>query len=704
MKREEARQKAEALVAAMTLEEKASQMLYESPAIERLGIPSYNWWNEALHGVARAGLSTVFPQSIGLSASFDPEVMKMVGTVVGEEGRLKNLLYRSENDRDIYKGLTFWSPNINIVRDPRWGRAHESYGEDPCLNALMGIPFVKGIQEYADGREGLQAAACAKHFAVHSGPESIRHGFNAVTSEKDLRETYLPAFEKLVKDAKVAGVMSAYNAVNGTPTSANHRLLRDILRDEWGFEGYTVSDCGAVSDISEKRHFGYTRTEAAAVAVEGGCELNCGSVFAYVCQAVQKGLLDEKRVDEAVKDLLTIRLMLDLDAPVSKEEGKAAIRAWMKKKPEWDELNERIAEKTMVLLKNDGILPLDHPKTIAVVGPNADSRTVLEGNYHGTAAVMTTVTEGLKAEFPDACLLISQGAHLYREKVESCTNLENDRVSEAKAFARAADVTIAVLGLDPSIEGELGDASNEYAAGDKHDLRLPPSQRALLDGILEATDRVIVVLLSGGALDLGEGQGKVRAILQGWYPGSEGGKAVAGVLSGRVDPSGRLPVTFYRAEDVNWDFSDYAMEGKTYRFFNGEPLYPFGFGLGYRYLTIEKAQKKGSNVFVTVYNANEITTSMPLQVYVKAEEKGLRTPNCQLCAVKAVTLAPGERREIGLEIDPFWEMVVDTDGTRRPVNGELRFFVGDHQPDARSESLCEAAGRQKCVCVGQSDT
>jgi len=418
---------------------------------------------------------------------------------------------------------------------------------------------------------------------------------------------------------------------------------------------------------------------------------------------VQKGLLEEKRVDEAVTDLLTIRLMLDLDEPVSEEEGAEAIRAWMRKKSEWDKLNERIAEKTMVLLKNDGLLPLDHPETIAVVGPNADSRTVLEGNYHGTAAMMTTVAEGLRAEFPDACLLVSQGSHLYRNKVEACTHLENDRVSEARAFARMADVTVAVLGLDPSIEGELGDASNEYAAGDKHDLRLPPSQRALLKGICEVSDRVIVVLLSGGALDLGDCRDKVRAILQGWYPGSEGGKAVAGVLSGRVDPTGRLPVTFYHAEDVSWDFSDYAMEGKTYRFFKGEPLYSFGFGMSYRYLTIEKAEIKGSSVYVTLRNSHDVTVSMPLQLYVKAEEEGLRTPNFQLCTVKMASLLPGESRTVALKADPFWAMAVGEDGKRRPVNGTLRYYVGDHLPDARSEALCREEGRQGCVLVDDTE-
>lgn len=690
----EAREKARQTVQQMDLEEKVSQTLYQSPAIERLGIPAYNWWNEALHGVARAGLSTVFPQSIGLAATFNKEVLRQVGQVIGEEGRIKNRIYRSEDDRSIYKGLTYWSPNINIVRDPRWGRAHESYGEDPCLNAAMGTEFVKGIQ--GDG-EGLQAAACAKHFAVHSGPEAIRHGFNAETSEKDLRETYLPAFERLVKDAKVAGVMSSYNAVNGVPSSANNYLMRTILRDEWGFEGYTVSDCGAISDIYDFLHYTDTKTEAAAEAMKGGCNLNCGTMYAYLLDALRKGLLQESVLDEALENLFTIRYMLDMDEPVKDASHEMAI--WLEKQKEWDQLNEKIAGESLVLLKNDGLLPLstEKTKTIAVIGPNADSREVLKGNYNGTAGETVTLLQGIRREFPMADVLYSEGSHLYRDRVEGCSPLPDDRVSEAKAYASFADVTILALGLDHSIEGEQGDASNEYAAGDKRDVTLPESQKHLLKAVCEVSDNVIVVLLSGGCLDLGEETDKVRAILQGWYPGALGGLALAGAISGRVNPTGRLPVTFYRAEQVSWDFVDYAMEGKTYRFFQGKPGFPFGFGLDYRHLTMIDAEKKDHSIQVTLKNEHEQPVSMALQVYAKAEEEGLRTPNFQLAAIEKPTLEAGETRTVEIKLDDYWLMVVDETGTRRPCRGSLSLYVGDHQPDERSEELAKALGRQPVI-------
>ncbi|MCF0136503.1 MAG: glycoside hydrolase family 3 C-terminal domain-containing protein [Lachnospiraceae bacterium] len=698
MKKQEANLKARELVKQMTREEKVSQMLYTAPAIERLGLPAYNWWNEALHGVARAGLSTVFPQSIALSASYDPQILNDVGSVVGEEGRLKNRIYRSREDRGIYKGLTYWSPNINIVRDPRWGRGHESYGEDPCLNAIMGVAFVKGIQEYRDPSmkdKGLQAAACAKHFAVHSGPEGIRHGFDSKATPKELSETYLPAFEKLVKDADVAGVMSSYNAVNGVPTSASSFLLRETLRDKWGFEGYTVSDCGAISDIYHHHHYKDTLSEAAAAAVEGGCDLNCGNMYGHLLEALEKGQLEEKYVDEAVERLLTIRFMLDMDEDPQPEK---AMEEWVGKLREWKQLNRRIAESCIVLLKNDGILPLkEAPETIAIVGPDAAVHTVLEGNYHGTAADYVTVAKGIAEVYPESNLLISEGAHLYKDRVENCSPLPGDRISEAAAFASFADVTFAVVGLDPCIEGEAGDASNEYAAGDKHDLHLPASQQAMLEAVCEASDNVVVILMSGGALELGNLNDKVRAVIQGWYPGSEGGRAIANVICGKVNPTGRLPLTFYYNEQVSWDFSDYHTDGKTYRFFKGKPLYPFGFGIGYEYLTMESARRKGNSVYVDLKNQLDHPVAMPLQLYVKAEEEGLETPNFQLVAVNKILLEPGQKTTAVLEADPFWTMVVEEDGTRRPCRGKLTFFVGDHQPDERSEELCRQQGRQSCI-------
>ena len=681
----EAKERAAALVSQMTLEEKTSQMLYQAPAIPRLGLPSYNWWNEALHGVARAGMSTVFPQSIGLSATFDPELMEQIGKATGEEGRIKNEIYRSEGERGIYKGLTYWSPNINIVRDPRWGRAHESYGEDPCLNAIMGTAFVKGRQ--GPGPE-LQAAACVKHFAVHSGPEETRHGFDAECDERDLRETYLPAFERIVKDAKVAGVMGAYNALNGVPVCASSKLQQEILRDEWGFEGYTVSDCGAISDISAMHHYKATKVEAAAEAVKTGCDLNCGTMYGYLLEAVEKGYLEEKCVDEAVIRLMTIRNLLDMDSPDTN--AKLAIDTWIEKQQQWAGLNLKAAEESMVLLKNNGILPLDNPKTVAVIGPNSRNMGALEGNYHGTADKMTTVYEGIKQLLPESTVLVTEGCHLYKNKIEGCA-LPDDQLAEAVAFARYADVAVVCLGLDPSIEGELGDASNEYAAGDKHSLYLPDSQRRMLKAICEVNDHVIVVLMSGGALELGEEQDKVAAVLQAWYPGAVGGEAVAKVLAGQANPVGRLPVTFYYNDQVDWDFEDYHMEGKTYRFFKGEPLYPFGYGLSYRKLTLSDLKAEAGKAVFTACNPHSLETTMPVQVYVKITEDGVRTPNFQLVAAQQLTLSANEKREVEIELPAYWLQVVQEDGVRRDAKGEIQLFVGDHQPDTRSEKLCGEA-------------
>lgn len=689
MNQAEAKERAKALVSQMTLEEKTSQMLYTAPAIPRLGLPAYNWWNEALHGVARAGLSTVFPQSIGLAATFDPELLQQVGQAIGEEGRLKNEIYRSEGERGIYKGLTYWSPNINIVRDPRWGRAHETYGEDPFLTASLGTAFVKGMQ--GPGPE-LQAAACVKHLAAHSGPEETRHGFDAEVSEQDLRETYLPAFERVVKNAKVAGVMGAYNAINGVPCCANSKLQQQILRDEWGFEGYTVSDCGAISDISEMHHYKPTKVEAAAEAVQNGCDLNCGSMYGYLLEAVEKGLLSEKTIDEAVTRLMTIRLLLDMDQP--DVDGKKAIKTWLDKQKEWACLNLTAAEKSMVLLKNNGILPLQNPKTVAVIGPNARSAAALEGNYHGTAESMTTIYAGLKQLLPESEFLVTEGCHLYKDRLEGCAQ-PDDQLAEAVAFARYADVSVLCLGLDPSIEGELGDASNEYAAGDKHSLYLPESQRRLLKAVCEVSEQVIVVLLSGGALDLGEEEEKTAAVLQAWYPGAMGGLAAAEVLTGKVNPTGRLPVTFYYNQQISWDFEDYHMEGKTYRFFHGEPLYPFGFGLSYRTLQLSDLAAEPQKASFTVYNPWDQPTAMPMQIYVKIEEEGVRTPNYQLVAAMQLELAPREKRRVEAELPAYWLQVVEKSGKRRPARGHIQVFVGDHQPDTRSEQLSQT----RCLSV-----
>ena len=449
MDRAQARKKAEALVAKMTIEERAGQLKYDAPAIERLGIPTYNWWNEALHGVARAGTATVFPQAIGCAAMFDEEEMQKIADVIAEEGRAKYNAFSKEEDRDIYKGLTFWSPNINIFRDPRWGRGHETYGEDPFLTARLGVSFIKGLQ--GDG-ETMKVAACAKHFAVHSGPEAIRHEFDAVVSQKDLYETYLPAFEAAVKEGGVEAVMGGYNRTNGEPSCGSKTLLKKILREDWGFEGHVVSDCWAIQDFHQFHKVTNGPKESAQMALEAGCDLNCGCTYAYIMAALQDGLVTEEQITEACIRVFTTRFLLGMfdgseydDIPYEVVECK-----------EHRNLAVEAAHKGMVLLKNDGILPLDKRKirTIGVVGPNANNRIALQGNYHGTSSRYVTVLEGIQKEVEDDCrVYYAEGSHMYKDTMENLA-WKDDRISEAVITAKQCDVTIVVLGLDELMEGQ----------------------------------------------------------------------------------------------------------------------------------------------------------------------------------------------------------------------------------------------------------
>ncbi len=460
--REEARRKAEELVSRMTLEEKASQLKYDAPAIPRLGIPAYNWWNEALHGVARAGTATVFPQAIGLAAMFDEEAQEEIGSVIAEEARAKYNGQSAHGDRDIYKGLTVWSPNINIFRDPRWGRGHETYGEDPYLTTRLGIRFIQGLQ--GKGKY-LKTAACSKHFAVHSGPEAERHHFDARVGKKDMFETYLPAFEATVKEAGVESVMGAYNRVNGEPACGSKTLLKDILRDRWGFEGHVVSDCWAISDFHNHHMVTATAPESAALAMQNGCDLNCGNTYLHILEALKEGLVTEEQITTACVRLMTTRYLLGLfdedceynAIPVTETDTDAHA-----------ELALKAAEKSMVLLENDGTLPLNPEKirTIAVIGPNADSVPALEGNYNGTSSRYVTFLRGIRDYARDHGIrvLYSLGSHLYKDRTSGLAQAE-DRLAEAAMYAEIADVTVACVGLDATLEGEEGDTGNEYTAG-----------------------------------------------------------------------------------------------------------------------------------------------------------------------------------------------------------------------------------------------
>ena len=463
--REEARKRAQDLVSRMTLEEKASQLRYDAPAIPRLGVPAYNWWNEGLHGVARAGVATSFPQAIGMAAAFDTGLMQMVGDVIAEEGRAKYNAYSARDDRDIYKGLTFWSPNVNIFRDPRWGRGHETYGEDPYLTGELGSAFVKGLQ--GDG-EYLKAAACAKHFAVHSGPEAVRHQFDARVSKKDLYETYLPAFEKLVKEADVEAVMGAYNRTNGEPCCGSRTLIQDILREEWGFQGHYVSDCWAIRDFHEHHMVTDTAEESAAMALKNGCDVNCGNTYLHLLKACQDGLVTEEEIGKAAERLFTTRFLLGL----FDETGYDGIGYDRLECAEHVETAARATAESLVLLKNNGILPLkkEDIRAIGVIGPNADSRSALIGNYHGTSSRYITVLEGIQDYVPEGTrVYYSEGCHLFRDRVEGLA-WRQDRISEALSVAKNSDVVILCLGLDETLEGEEGDTGNSYASGDKADL------------------------------------------------------------------------------------------------------------------------------------------------------------------------------------------------------------------------------------------
>ena len=685
MNRDEARKKAQELVSRMTLEEKASQLRYDAPAIKRLGIPAYNWWNEGLHGVARAGQATVFPQAIGMAATFDRDCVAEMADIVATEGRAKYNAYSSEEDRDIYKGLTFWSPNVNIFRDPRWGRGHETYGEDPYLTKELGVAFVKALQ---GNGETMKAAACAKHFAVHSGPEAIRHEFDAKASAKDMEETYLPAFESLVEEADVEAVMGAYNRTNGEPCCGSPALQKK-LRGDWKFQGHFVSDCWAIRDFHEHHMVTNTAYESAALAINNGCDLNCGNTYLHIMKAYEKGLVTEERITESAVRLFTTRYLLGLfDGSeydnISYREVESA---------EHLAAAEKAAAKSFVLLKNNGILPLkkEDIKTIGIVGPNADSRKALIGNYHGTASRYITIQEGIQDYVgEDVRILSSVGSELFRDRTEPLA-FSRDRLAEAKIVAENSDVVILCVGLDETLEGEEGDTGNSYASGDKESLKLPQSQIDLMEAMAGSGKPVVLCLMAGSDLDLSYAREHFDAILVLWYPGAEGGKAAAKVLFGETAPTGKLPVTFYESLEELPDFEDYTMEGRTYRYMKGKAQYPFGYGLTYGKLELTNAeiQKKGSGaeVVVTVHNREEREVTETLQIYVRSVESPCAPLHPSLSAFARITVRPGKTMEKTLVLDERAFTVVDEKGQRQAASGAFEVYAGFSQPDERSVEL-----------------
>ncbi|MBR1905717.1 MAG: glycoside hydrolase family 3 C-terminal domain-containing protein [Clostridiales bacterium] len=701
MDRNKARKRAEELVSKMTVEEAASQLRFDAPAIERLGVPEYNWWNEALHGVARAGTATSFPQSIALGATFDQELLGKIGETIATEGRAKyNEISANMGDRDIYKGLTFWSPNVNVFRDPRWGRGQETYGEDPYLISRLAIPFIKGIQ--GEG-EYMKAAACAKHFVVHSGPEAKRHEFDVEPSKKDLRETYLPAFEACVKEAGVESVMGAYNRVNGEPC-CGHSFIKDIIRDEWGFEGHFVSDCWAIRDFHEHHKVTKNSEESAALALKKGCDLNCGCTYVHLMKAYNKGLVTEAQIRESAVRLFTTRFLLGL-FDKTEYDGLTYLDV---ETEENIALAKRASDEAVVMLKNNGILPLDAGKTkvISVIGPNADARRPLMGNYYGTSSEYITAIEGIrKAAGSNVRILYSEGCDLSNTKPDPLSR-DYNTIAEAKAVMSRSDLVILCIGLNETLEGEEGDQGNQYASGDKNDLSFPKPQLKLIEAVKNSGKPFITVVMTGSAMDLTPFSEEASAILQAWYPGARGGLSIGDIIFGKVNPSGKLPVTICRSVDDLPDFEDYSMKNRTYKYTEHEPLYPFGYGLTYGKVTIgniavsdssASARENGFDITVSVKNEGAIKTGEVVQIYAKALEDKNEVRNFKLVGFKRVELEKGQSEDVILHIDPDSLKVFDDEGNKVTPEGKIKIYAGFGQPDERTKELYKTSALEVTI-------
>jgi len=840
-------ERAQDLVARMTLEEKVAQMLNDAPAIPRLGVSAYEWWNEALHGVARAGAGTVFPQAIGLAASFDKNVMRDVAQVISDEARAKHHNFLRQGSRARYQGLTFWSPNVNIFRDPRWGRGQETYGEDPFLTSLMGVEFVKGLQQ-SDGTY-RKLDATAKHFAVHSGPEADRHYFDVYPSERDLYETYLPAFRALVQDAGVVSVMGAYNRVNGESASASERLLEQILRKEWGFKGYVVSDCDSVEDIYKYHKIVATAEEAAALAVKTGDDLNCGKTYKALTAAVKQGLITEAEIDKSLTRLMLTRFQLGMFDSADKVSW-AKIPYSINQAPAHDVVAHRAAKKSLVLLKNNQLLPLSNSvKKIAVIGPTADEIMSLLGNYYGTPATPVTILQGIKAgapagtqvtyargvdlvegrEDPRAAPLIDAqylrpdaqsneqglkgeyfrgqelaGAPVFtrvdarvgfrwdrgspadnmiaRGELAASSAMTKDEFSvrwtgqllppvsgryelnvgandgfrlfidgkkiidswaatdrlqsqsvtvdlaagkkyaikleyfegtrdaevrlswrmpgatstaeEAMATAQAADVIIFVGGLTGDVEGEeMKVIYPGFAGGDRTDTRLPQIQQAMLEKLYATGKPIVLVLTGGSALAVDWAQQNVPAILLAWYPGQRGGDAVADVLFGKENPAGRLPITFYKANEKLPAFEDYSMKNRTYRYFTGEPLYPFGYGLSYTQFAYSSLKVSDKNIAadqtidisVTVKNTGKVAGDEVVQLYVAPIKPKQERAQKELRGVERVHIPAGETRELKFRLKPDKDFTIYDAQKKAYVvdSGKYQLQLGASSADIR---------------------
>ncbi|MBN1509841.1 MAG: glycoside hydrolase family 3 C-terminal domain-containing protein [Sedimentisphaerales bacterium] len=675
------------LISRMTLEEKVAQMVYDAPAIERLGVPAYNWWNECLHGVARAGRATVFPQAIGLAATFDQELAGRVSTAISDEARAMYHASAALDHRFRYGGLTFWTPNINIFRDPRWGRGQETYGEDPYLTSTMATAFVKGLQ--GNDPRYLKVAACAKHFAVHSGPEADRHVFDARVSAKDIYETYLPAFKALV-DAKVEAVMCAYNRTNDEPCCGSKTLLGTILREQWGFQGHIVSDCWALVDFYEGHKVVATAAEAAAMAINSGVSLDCGNTFPHLIEAVKKELVTEDTINQALAILLRTRFKLGLfDPPGSNPHER--IPTSVIHSPEHKQLAREAAVKSIVLLKNaNHVLPLKKDMArLYVTGPLATSVEVLLGNYYGVSDEVVTILEGIAGKRgPGTFVGYKQGFLLDRDNINPIDWTSGD--------AKEADAMVVVMGLSGLLEGEEGESIASPTKGDRVDTGLPASQVKFLRRLRQGNTKPIIVVLTGGSpLAIPEVQELADAILYVWYPGEQGGAAVADVIFGDACPSGRLPVTFPESTDQLPPYADYSMAGRTYRYMTAEPLYPFGFGLSYtRFeyanLKIQPARaRKGASVraTVTVKNTGPHAAEEVVQLYVTDMEASVPVPIAALKGFQRIALKPGQSRTVSFTITPEMMSLIDDIGRSVLEPGDFRVLIGGCSPGDRGLTL-----------------
>jgi beta-glucosidase len=682
------------LVKRMTLKEKVSQLGHTADAIPRLGVPQYDWWSEGLHGVASAGNATVFPQAIGLAAMFDEPLTHQIADVTSTEFRAKYVdKLRPDGSSDWFRGLTVWSPNINIFRDPRWGRGQETYGEDPFLTSRIGLAFVTGLQ--GDDPKYLKAVSTPKHFAVHSGPEPTRHKVDVTVSKHDMEDTYFPAFRTLVMQGKADSVMCAYNSVNGQPACANNDLLEKHLRGAWGFQGYVVSDCGAVKDVFGGHQYTKTIEEAAADSFKAGTDLVCAwpvdTRVKYekdaLEAAVEKGILKESVLDEALRRLFTARMRLGMfDPPSMVPWSKITAADYDTEKHR--QLSLKAAHEALVLLKNEnGFLPLKKTyNTIAVIGPDADNVDALTGNYNGTPSKPKTVLTGIKNRFKNSNVIYAQGVGLTGPA-------ENAKAEdEALEAVRKADLAVVVLGLSPKIEGEeMKIEADGFSGGDRTKIELPAVQEKLLERIYAEEKPVILVLLSGSAIAANWADGKVPAIIEAWYPGEEGGTAVADVIAGDYNPAGRLPVTFYKSLDQLPPFEDYSMAKRTYRYFDGEPLYPFGYGLSYTSFAYknpkvaqDKVDEKGTVSFsVEVTNTGKLAGDEVAQLYITHVDVS-GAPIRALQGFRRVHLEPGQRTTVDFKLENRQLSVVDAAGTRRVVPGEVKVWIGGGQPLSRA--------------------